>query len=63
MLRGEATKVAYFVMSLTYSDAFFCQVFPRECTETFQEGHRRAFEFFGGVSQRISYDNSRIAVA
>lgn len=63
VLRGEATKVAYFVMSLTYSDAFFCQVFPRECTETFQEGHRRAFEFFGGVSQRISYDNSRIAVA
>ena len=63
VLRGEATKVAYFVMSLTYSDAFFCQAFPRECTETFQEGHRRAFEFFGGVPQRISYDNSRIAVA
>ena len=63
VLRGEMTKVAYFVMSLTYSDAFFCQAFPRECTETFQEGHRRAFEFFGGVPQRISYDNSRIAVA
>jgi len=35
VLRGEVTKVAYFVMSLTYSDAFFCQAFPRECTETF----------------------------
>ena len=62
-LRGQETKVAYFVMSLPFSDAFFCQVFPRECTETFQEGHCRAFSFFGGVPTRISYDNSRIAVA
>ena len=37
-------------------------MFPRECSETFLEGHRRAFEFFGGVPQRISYDNSAIAV-
>ncbi len=60
---GEPVKVAFFVMTLLYSDAIFCQVFPRECTETFQEGHRRAFEFFGGVPRRISYDNSKIAVA
>jgi transposase len=62
-LQGKETKVAYFVMALPFSDAFFCQVFPRECTETFQEGHCRAFQFFGGVPTRISYDNSRIAVA
>jgi transposase len=62
-LQGQETKVAYFVMSLPFSDAFFCQVFPRECTETFQAGHCRAFQFFGGVPTRISYDNSRIAVA
>ena len=62
-LRGEQVKVAMFVMTLPYSDAVFCQVFPKECTETFQEGHKRAFEFFGGVPQRISYDNSKIAVA
>jgi hypothetical protein len=55
--------VALFVMTLPYSDALFCQVFPRECTEAFLEGHRRAFEFFGGVPRRISYDNSKIAVA
>jgi transposase len=63
VLQGVPTKVAYCVMSLPYSDAFFVQVFPRECTETFQAGHQRAFEFFGGVPHRISYDNSRIAVA
>jgi transposase len=60
--RGQQRKVAMFVMSLPFSDAFFCQIFPRECTETFQEGHRRAFEFFAAVPKRISYDNSRIAV-
>jgi transposase len=62
-VNGQQTKAAFFVMTLPFSDAIFCQVFPRECTETFQEGHKRAFEFFGGVPWRISYDNSKIAVA
>jgi len=61
--RGRERKAAFFVMSLPHSDAFFCQAFPRECTETFQEGHKRAFDFFQGVPRRISYDNTRIAVA
>ncbi len=61
--RGRDIKVMFCVMSLPYSDAFFCQAFTRECTETFQEGHVRAFKFFGGVPNRISYDNSKIAVA
>ena len=59
---GVETKVALFVMTLPYSGAIFLQAFPRECTETFLEGHRRAFEYFGGVPRRISYDNSAIAV-
>jgi transposase len=62
-LDGISEQVALFVMTLPYSDAVFMQAFPRECTESFQEGHRRAFEFFGGVPRRISYDNSKIAVA
>ncbi len=61
-LDGVDTKVAMFVMTLPYSGAMFVQVFPRECSETFLEGHRRAFEYFGGVPRRISYDNSAIAV-
>jgi hypothetical protein len=35
----------------------------RECTETFHERHAFAFAFFGGLSTRISYDNSKLAVA
>ena len=62
-LAGELTKVALFVMTLPYSDAIFIQAFPRECTEAFLEGHRRAFDFFGSVPTRISYDNSKIALA
>jgi transposase len=62
-LAGERTPVALFVMTLPYSDAIYIQAFPRECTESFQEGHRRAIEFFGRAPRRISYDNSKIAVA
>jgi len=62
ILDGNKTKVALFVMSLPYSDAFFIRAYPRECTQTFQDGHVQAFNFFGGVPHRISYDNSRVAV-
>ncbi len=63
VIAGQAVKAALFVMTLPYSDALFCCAFPRECTETFLEGHARAFTFFGGIPRRISYDNTRIAVA
>ena len=63
ILAGIETDVAVFVMSLPYSDAVYCQAFPRECTETFQEGHARAFAFFGGVPSRIAYDNAKTTVA
>jgi transposase len=62
-IAGQSTIAAMFVMTLTHSDAIFCAVFPRECTLTFQEGHRLAFDCFGGVPRRITYDNTRIAVA
>jgi transposase len=44
-------------MTLPYSDAYFVSAYPRECTETFQAGHVVAFEFFGGVPVRTSYEN------
>ncbi len=61
-IAGKETRAALFVMTLPYSGAIFVQAFPKECTETFMEGHRRAFEEFGGVPRRITYDNSGIAV-
>ena len=61
-IAGVQMKAALAVMTLPYSDVFHVSAYPRECTETFQAGHVAAFEFFGGVPTRISYDNSRIAV-
>ena len=62
-MNGRLRKVAFFVMALPYSDAVFVQAFERECTETFWEGHVQAFEFFGGVPRRITYDNTKVAVS
>ena len=62
-MSGQLKRVALFVMSLPYSDAFFLMAFERECTESYWEGHNRAFQFFGGVPNRISYDNSKVMVA
>lgn len=62
-LGGRLRKVAFFVMSLVHSDAMFVMAFPRECTEAFWEGHVRAFEFFGFVPRRITYDNTRVAIS
>jgi transposase len=59
---GRLTKVVFFVMSLVHSDAMFVMVFPRECTEAFLEAHVQAFAFFGFVANRISYDNTKVAV-
>lgn len=63
VIDGEQVKVALFVMTLPYSDGIFVKAYPRECTEAFIDGHVQAFKFFGGVPLRISYDNSKIAVA
>jgi len=60
---GILRKIHFFVMCLPYSDAFFIKAYDRECTETFWDGHVRAFNFFGGVAKRISYDNSKIAIS
>jgi len=59
-LARQETKVALFVKTLPYSGAIFVQVFPRECTATFLEGHRQAFEFFGGVQTLASASPGRM---
>jgi transposase len=63
VVAGERVTAAFFVLTLPHSDAFFVRAFPKECTESFQDGHCQAFDYFGGVPTRISYDNSKVAVA
>jgi hypothetical protein len=62
-MSGVLRKVMFFAMVLPYSDAMFIVAYARECTETFQDGHVRAFRFFGGVPNRISYDNAKTSVS
>ena len=60
---GVLRKFKFFVTTLPYSDAMFVQAFERAIMETFAEAHRCAFEFFGGVPGRITYDNDTVLVA
>ncbi len=60
--RGQLGKVFFFVMCLPYADALLVQTFPRACTETFWEFHRRAFALFAGVPL-IIYDNDWVLIA
>lgn len=59
---GVLRKVRVFCMILPYSDMFFLKAYPRECAEAFFDGRVEAFRYFGGVPNRISYDNLKIAV-
>ena len=59
---GVLTKIAYAELSLPYSNVRYLQVFPVECTESFQKGLKRAFHFLGGVPTLIKFDNSKVAV-
>jgi transposase len=60
---GQLTKLQGFEMRLNYSRRKFIQFFPSTDKEAFLEGHVRAFEHFGGVVERLSYDNLGAAVA
>jgi transposase len=60
---GVEQKGHFLAMDLPHSDAPFVEIFPKETTEAFCQGHVDAFAFFGGVPRSILYDNSVIAVA
>lgn len=62
LLAGVQTTVQLFVMRLNYSRQLFVRAYPTQEQESFFDGHVHAFEFFGGVPHRISYDNLRTAV-
>ncbi len=61
-INGKKTEVSLFVMRLRYSGVIFACAFSTEKIEAFLEGHRRAFEWFGGVPRSVRYDNPKTAV-
>lgn len=62
ILGGKRQTVQLFVMRLCYSRRTFVMAFPTQRQEAFFEGHVRAFHFFEGVPQRLSYDNLTTAI-
>lgn len=62
IMNGEQITVQLFFMKLAYSRRTFMMAFPSQKQEAFFMGHVRAFDFFEGVPQRISYDNLKTAV-
>ena len=62
ILAGVETKVQFFVMRLNYSRVRFVKAYPFQKQEAFLDAHESAFQFLGGVPQRIAYDNLKTAV-
>lgn len=61
-INGEKVTVQVFMMRLNYSRRSFACAYPTQNQESFFDGHVRAFQFFGGVPHRITYDNLKAAV-
>ncbi len=62
VMAGTPVTFQVFCMKLSYSGKPFVMAFPTQRQECFFEGHRQAFEWYGGVPARISYDNLTTAV-
>ncbi len=56
----QTIKLAHF--RLSHSRQMFVAAYPRESQEMVFDAHTRAFAFFGGVPQRMIYDNPKTIV-
>ena len=56
------TRVFLFVLKLSYSRYGFAKLYSVQRQECFFDGHLSAFEYFGGVPKRVTYDNLKTAV-
>lgn len=59
---GEWVEVHVLVITLPYSGYFYAEGFLDEKMNSFLEGHKHAFEFFGGVTTLTIPDNCATAV-
>lgn len=62
VMNGEQINVQLFLMRLCYSRRLFVMAFPHQKREAFFAGHVAAFDHFGGIPQRLTYDNLKTAV-
>lgn len=62
IVAGVQVTVQIFVIRLCYSRRLFVMVFPSQKQEAFFAAHVAAFAYFGGIPQRLTYDNLKTAV-
>lgn len=55
-------KTWFFVMTLAFSRHQYAEIVTDQKTATWLGCHRRAFEFFGGVPQKVIIDNPKCAI-
>jgi len=61
---GEERRRLYvFMMTLCYSRMIYAEFILRQNTEHFLQCHRNAFEYFGGVPEKVMVDNCKVAVS
>ncbi|MCL6472987.1 MAG: IS21 family transposase [Firmicutes bacterium] len=60
--KGVVRPLYCFVMTLGFSRYMYVEFTARQDTTTFMRCHTNAFEFFGGVTEQILYDNTKSAV-
>ena len=61
-VKGHIWKAPVFCAVLPYSYDIFAMIMPNAQWPCFMAGHVAAFEYFGGVTERVFYDNLRSAV-
>lgn len=61
-IKGATRKVYCFVMTLSWSRASWVDLTMDMTSETLLRCHSKAFDYFGGVPKRISYDNMKTVV-
>jgi transposase len=62
VIQGNIWKAPVFCAVLPYSYGIFAMIMPNMKMPCFMEAHVEAFRFFGGVTQRVLYDNLKTAV-
>ncbi|MBE7501464.1 MAG: IS21 family transposase [Verrucomicrobiales bacterium] len=55
-------RLSFFVMVLCYSRFLYVEFTLSEAMEQFLTCHRHAFEFFGGVPEKVMIDNLKVGV-
>ena len=61
-MTGEISKSWIFVMVLSWSRHMYAEIILRQDVATWLGCHRRAFEWFNGVPQKIIIDNAKCAI-